>query len=136
MQSVKQHFILFSVEVKLRLLISCIGLRKMSLKEVEQDVKELCQLAMDDDDDWVQAMGAFISTFADRGVMAFDELLKNQYFASTIFSLKTKSTPPQLNFSFQYLSIELNQSFHSALQFWFIWQHVGPLWQVFTVLAR
>eukprot|EP01122_Echinamoeba_exundans_P001433 TRINITY_DN1148_c1_g1_i1.p1 TRINITY_DN1148_c1_g1~~TRINITY_DN1148_c1_g1_i1.p1 ORF type:complete len:611 (+),score=140.52 TRINITY_DN1148_c1_g1_i1:198-1835(+) len=62
----------------------------MSLKELEQDVKELCQLAMDDDDDWVQAMGAFISTYADRGVMAFDELLKNQYFASTIFSLKTK----------------------------------------------
>ena len=106
MQSIKQHFILFSVEIKLRLLISCIGLRKLSLKELEQDVKELCQLAMEDDDDWVQAMGAFISTFADRGVMAFDELLKNQYFASTIFSLKTKSTTPLNVTPFSYILLD------------------------------
>lgn len=92
MRSIKEHFILFSVEVKLRLLISCIGLRKLSLKELEADIKDLCALAMEDDDDWVQAMGAFISSFADRGVMAFDELLKNQYFAATVVSLKNRST--------------------------------------------
>lgn len=91
MQAIHKQFILLSAEIKLRLLIAVIGLRRHQLKELESDIKELCHLAMNDDDDWVKAMGGFISTFADRGIMAFDELLKNQYFAKIVLALKEKS---------------------------------------------
>jgi len=74
---------------KLRVLFSFFGLRKNIMRDVEENFKELCDLAKSDDDEWVQVIGLALGSFVDRGCVGLD-LPNNVYFRQTVQSIKTK----------------------------------------------
>jgi len=59
------------------------------LREVESDFKDFCELAKQDDDEWVQAIGQALASFCDRNCVGLD-LPSNEYFAKSLAEVRKK----------------------------------------------
>ena len=90
LQHAKTKFSSMDTSIKLKLLQSFISLRKKPFKDMEEDVRSILQLAVNDEDEWVKILGGLLQTLnQDRiAVECIQGLEKMKIMRTCIFIFK------------------------------------------------